>query len=238
VGKTAALRRGEILNLTVDDVDFEKETVTVQAKQEPPHTWPWQVKDKDFRELPLVPELPRLLLGLQMELPEGQPYLLLKPERYQFLMSQKKAGKLDDVARRCPKNNFTRGWRSIFRRAGVSNAEFHDLRRTCITEWLMNGLRIHEVTALAGHGDIKTTMAYYIGESETRVNRARSASSAGLGLSVSARCRARDQNAQDGQNGESSPKGSSLDGSERYKKGERGESNPRPLVPQTSALTN
>lgn len=124
----------------MDDVDFENETITIQPKQETDHTWRWVVKDKDRREVPLVPELTRLLLYLQMELPEGQPYLLLKPERYQFLMTQKQAGKLDDVARRCPENNFTRGWRSLFKRAGVSDAGFHDLRRTCITEWLENGL--------------------------------------------------------------------------------------------------
>ena len=108
----------------------------MQPKEETVHTWRWQVKDKDRRELPLVPEVTRLLLDLQVELPDGQPYLLPKPERYLHIVDLQRRGKLSDKIRRCPENNFTRDWQRIFRLAGIKDAEFHDLRRTCITEWL------------------------------------------------------------------------------------------------------
>ena len=57
---------------------------------------------------------------------------------------------------------------------------FHDLRATCITEWLENGMMPHEVQRLAGHASIDTTMNYYVGIREAMINRARQASSAAL----------------------------------------------------------
>jgi integrase len=47
------LRRGELLNLTWQDVDFDKKTVDVQAKKETAYTWEWHVKDADRRTLPI-----------------------------------------------------------------------------------------------------------------------------------------------------------------------------------------
>ncbi|TKJ32352.1 MAG: hypothetical protein CEE38_23385 [Planctomycetes bacterium B3_Pla] len=68
----------------------------------------------------------------------------------------------------------------IFSKAEVRDATFHDLRRTCITEWLENGLYPHEVMKLAGHSNINTTMDYYVSVRRNVVDRARRASEAGL----------------------------------------------------------
>jgi integrase len=76
LAKTAGLRRGEILNLTVNDVDFAKGRIAVQPKEDTKHTWRWVVKDKDRREVPLVDKAAQMLIDIQTELPEGQPYLL------------------------------------------------------------------------------------------------------------------------------------------------------------------
>ena len=148
LAKTAGLRRGEILNLTVDDIDFERDLLTVQPKEETAYTWRWQVKDKDRRELPLIPALTKLLAEIQLELPDGQPYLLIGTDRFQWMQSLMKSGKLKDELRRCPENNFERQWRGIKKRAGIKSGEFHDFRRTCITEWAEGGLHPHEVNDL------------------------------------------------------------------------------------------
>ena len=52
LGKTAGLRRGEVLNLTVNDIDFENNKIIIQAKPDTEATWRWVVKDKERREVP------------------------------------------------------------------------------------------------------------------------------------------------------------------------------------------
>jgi integrase len=180
LAKTAGLRRGEVLNLTLSDIDFAKGRVLVQPKEDTGYTWRWVVKDKDRREVPLVDEVAQLLIDIQTELPEGQPYLLLLPHRYRHLVSLKARGELTYEMCQCPDVNFGRNWKLILKKAGIEDAAFGDLRSTCITEWFEKGLLPHEVQKLAGHADIRTTMNYYVGIRESLIDRARGASSAAL----------------------------------------------------------
>ena len=181
LAKTAGLRKGEVLNITIADVDFDKGKIIAQPKQASGHTWRWVVKDKDRRELPLVDVAVQLLINIQMGLPEGQPYLLVPPARYRHLMKLEADGKLTEEMRKCPDGNFGRNWQLICRKAGVTDVTFHDLRATCITEWLEQGMMPHEVQRLAGHASINTTMKYYVGIRESMLDRAREASVAALG---------------------------------------------------------
>jgi integrase len=71
VAKTAGPRRGEVVNLTLSDIDFAKGRLIVQPKEDTRYTWRWVVKDR--REVPLVDEVAQLLIDIQTELPEGQP---------------------------------------------------------------------------------------------------------------------------------------------------------------------
>jgi len=61
----------------------------------------------------------------------------------------------------CPVNNFTRVFKKIQQHAGIESAKFHDLRRTCLTNWLTNGLGEYDVMHLAGHADFQTTHRFY-----------------------------------------------------------------------------
>ena len=180
LAKTAGLRRGEILNLTVSDVDFDKGRIIVQPKRSSSHTWRWPVKDKDRRELPLIDEAARLLTDIHAELPEEHPYLLLSPSRYDYLMDLKAEGLLIDRIAKCPEANFRRDWLMILRRAAISDGTFHDLRATCITEWFEQSMMPHEVQRLAGHASIDTTMRYYVGIRESMIDKAGSASRAAM----------------------------------------------------------
>jgi len=180
LSKTAGLRRGEVLNLTINDIDFDKGKVIVQPKPDTKSTWRWVVKDKERRELPLIESVAQLLADIITGLPEGQPYLFLSAERYEHLLMLKKSGRLIDRVAKCPEANFRRGWKLICKRAAVECVTFHDLRATCITEWLEQGMMPHEVQRLAGHSSIDTTMNYYVGIRESMIDRAREASSAAL----------------------------------------------------------
>jgi integrase len=73
LAKTAGMHRGEVLNLTVNDVDFDKAKIIVQPKADTKHTWRWVVKDKERRELPLIDEVAELLVQLQTELLDKLP---------------------------------------------------------------------------------------------------------------------------------------------------------------------
>jgi len=180
LSKTAGLRRGEVLNLTINDVDFDKGKVIVQPKPDTNSTWRWVVKDKERRELPLIDSVAQLLADIIADLPEGQPYLFLSAQRYEHLLMLKKSGKLIDRVAKCPEANFRRGWKLVCKKAAVEGVTFHDLRATCITEWLEQGMMPHEVQRLAGHSSIDTTMNYYVGIRESMIDRARQASSTAL----------------------------------------------------------
>ena len=175
-GKTAGLRRGEVLSLTRADVDFRRDVITVQPKAETQATWLWVPKDKERRRVPLIADLKVLLLKIAGELSADQPYLLLSPRRYEAMMAAREDGRLSDNMRLCPDNNFSRTFRDMCGRAKVSDVTFHDLRRTCITEWYEAGLEWHEGMKLAGHSDVKTTMKYYVAARDTLVDKARRAS--------------------------------------------------------------
>jgi hypothetical protein len=50
--------------------------------------------------------------------------------------------------------------------------EFHGLRRTCLSNWLRNGMREYEVMALAGHSNFETTHKFYVAISQDLLDRA------------------------------------------------------------------
>ncbi|MCK5604738.1 site-specific integrase, partial [Candidatus Pacearchaeota archaeon] len=170
---SAGLRRGEVLNLTVDDIDFENGVIYVQAKKESPLIWKWQPKDRDVRTLPLAAQLNNLLVKLITELPAGQPYLMLTEKRYWHLQRLRFNGLMSDRMRECPDENFSRPFKKILRRAGIKHGTFHDLRRTWVTCLLESGLEPHAVQELAGHSSVETTMRFYAGHSRPIIDRAR-----------------------------------------------------------------
>jgi len=172
LGYTAGLRRGEVLNLTVDSVDFQKGEIHVEPKKETEYTWAWTPKDKDLRGLPLLPECNRLLVKILNQLPERQPYLMLTPQRYRHLIARRKDGKMSARQRKIPDEYFNQQFRNIRKRAGTKKT-YHDLRRTFITLLLENGLKPHEAKELAGHSNIETTINFYTATRQSLAQKAR-----------------------------------------------------------------
>lgn len=171
LAKTAGLRRGEVLNLKITNVNFESSTLYVESCDSTEQTWRWSPKDYELRLLPLVDKLAKILTQTYESLPEKQPYLCLTPRRYANLIFLKRCGNLKDELRSKPDNNFNRTFRAIMKRAKVKGT-FHDLRKTCITEWAEK-LAPHEAMSLAGHSNIETTLKYYIAIRQSLVTRAR-----------------------------------------------------------------
>jgi integrase len=89
-----AMRKSELLNLTWGDIDFEEYTVFVSPKLDTDETWEWKIKDTDCRILPLMEDTVRLLVNLQNRRPEGYPYVLVPPGRYDHIQENlRKKGK-------------------------------------------------------------------------------------------------------------------------------------------------
>ncbi len=162
-GRKLGLRRGEILNLIVSDIDFEKHVVFVQPKFDTKNTWPWDLKDREERVVPLVPRLERLLIKRVDELPVGQPYVCLTRGVYQNCMELKKAGKLSERKRKLPDQNFNRRFADLKKRATVETGTCHDLRRTFTTELIEKGVPLNEAAKLLGHASTTTTEKSYVG---------------------------------------------------------------------------
>ena len=64
--------------------------------------------------------------------------------------------------------------------AGVPKGQFHDLRRTAITNWFANGMNENDVMVLAGHSNFETTHKFYLAVASDLVDRARKASACAI----------------------------------------------------------
>ena len=165
---SAGLRKSEVMNLTVGDVNFEGNYISVQSKKETAYTWCWSAKNYQVRRVPLCEGLGNLLAEIIAELQPGQPYMLLSEQRY-FGIQRLRAEWMDDRIRTCPDEN-VRPWKNILAATQIQGT-FHDLRRTAITRWTWN-MPVQDVKKLAGHADIATTMEYYAAVSNDIILRA------------------------------------------------------------------
>ena len=172
------MRRGELMNTTWRDIDFAGMTVDVSPKKDRKETWEWHIKDTDRRTLPLTSELVGLLAEHQASLPEGCPYVFIPVSRYEHIQDRRKAGKWTVEDGRSPLDNFCDHFDRIRALASIKEGTFHDLRRTCLSNWLAQGLSEFEVMRLAGHAKFETTRQFYLAVRPDAIDRARIASEA------------------------------------------------------------
>ena len=170
------LRRGELLNLTWRDIDFEAKTVDVSPKLETDEVWHWDIKDNERRTLALTEGMVTLLTEQQAIHPEGYPYIFVPAARYDHIQRLRTSQKWGTRKGRCPVNNFTREFAAIMKVAKIEDHEFHDLRRTALSNWLTNGMSEYDVMTLAGHSEFETTHRFYLVVKDDLLSRARTAS--------------------------------------------------------------
>ena len=155
----SGLRRGEILNLTWADIDFENQLIRIVPKEETAETIEWEPKDHENRVVPLSDETTQLLANLQAQCEESHPYIFITSRRLRLILRRRELGEW------CPTseviNNISRDFGVIRQRASVAKCSVHDLRRSAITNWAQK-LPIQVVQQLAGHSDISTTRKYYL----------------------------------------------------------------------------
>jgi integrase len=151
------LRRGELLALTYDDVDFENSKIMIKHNQvqvgkeiltKEPKT------ESSIREI----ELPKTLVSL------------LQKERRKYYEKKMKAGAdfkdhnlivCKEDGEPIKSNSFSQKFRRFLARHDLKKLRFHDLRHTNATLMLKYGINPKVAQQRLGHASISTTMDIY-----------------------------------------------------------------------------
>ncbi|MDE2490377.1 MAG: tyrosine-type recombinase/integrase [Elusimicrobia bacterium] len=128
------LRRDELAHLTWADIDFEREVVSVQAKDG------WHPKDYEVRHIPMTE---RLVAVLKARPRTESPYVF-----------HTQSGGAHEG------NILSRDFRRLARSCGIKGASVHTLRHTFASHLVMGGADLYTVQKLLGHSSIKTTEIY------------------------------------------------------------------------------
>ena len=125
------MRRGEILSLTWDSIDFENGLIYVS-----------QSKSGEARHVPMNNVTREILLEVRKEVETISDYVFINP----------KTG-----TRRV---NIRKAFRRTCKAAGVTGCTFHTLRHTFASHLVMRGIDLKTVSELLGHKSINMTMRY------------------------------------------------------------------------------
>lgn len=124
-------RRGELLSLTWNDVDFANGLVTVQAAY---------AKNGERRAIPMSKTLRRVLEETRNGMKSNEH--VFRTETGDRYLSP------------------TTAFESAVKRAGITDFHFHDLRHTFASRLVMAGVDLRTVQELLGHKNITMTLRY------------------------------------------------------------------------------
>ena len=158
------LRRSEVLGLKWDAIDFDSGTITIQ------HTVTgcnvdgrYTIVARDTtktkssrRTLPLTPPIRELLLRLRAEQAEnrrlcGDSYI----RGYEGYIC------VSEMGARIRPEYLSCHFEQVLERNGLRRIRFHDLRHTCASLLLANGVPMKQIQEWLGHSDFSTTANIY-----------------------------------------------------------------------------
>lgn len=158
------LRRSEVIGLKWDAIDFENKTLTVKHKVIGEYGSGKEIiiaEDKlknssSRRILPLIPHIEKMLIAEK----ERQEYYseLLKTgydKEYEGYICR------DSLGRLITPNYVTDHFRTMIKKHGLRKIRFHDLRHSCASLLLANGISMKEIQEWLGHSSYNTTANIY-----------------------------------------------------------------------------
>lgn len=133
LGVYLGLRRGEILNLQWDHVDFENDIVKIRSSEE------WHPKDREEREIPMRSTLKNYLLNWKAVSRNGTSKIV--PWNYSVI-------------------SFSQGFSRIVKKADVNKGSLHTLRHTFASHLATAGVDLLRIGRMMGHSTVVTTQIY------------------------------------------------------------------------------
>ena len=158
------LRRSEVLGLKWDAIDFQQNTITIK------HTLTSckidgkkievaadTTKTKSSRRtLPLIPQFREMLLQ-RWEMQEEYKRVCGNCYNTKYLDYIC----VDEMGNIIPPNYVTEAFPKLLARHGMRHIRFHDLRHTCASMLLKNGVPMKQIQEWLGHSDFSTTANIY-----------------------------------------------------------------------------
>jgi site-specific recombinase XerD len=130
------MRRGELINLEWNDIDFKRRKIIIRSKDK------WKPKT-DYREIPINDRLMDLLQDHKTH-NGASPYVFYR-----------------EKGRKFDKNYLRLRLMGITKECGFPDVtQVHSLRHTFASHLVMNGVDLPTVQKLMGHANINTTMIY------------------------------------------------------------------------------
>ena len=127
------MRKGEILNLTWGNINFERNRIILL-----------ETKNGDKRVVPLSNHTKGILFSIREQNSEPSFFVFPRPT------GQKPQKPLD----------IRTAWDAALERAQIKNFRFHDLRHCCASYLLMNGASLAEISEVLGHRTLAMVKRY------------------------------------------------------------------------------
>lgn len=164
LGAFYGLRRGEVVGLKWSAIDFEANTITIE------HTVTttsfegksYIIEDdttkskSSFRTLPLVPQFRTKLLEIQQE---QEAYRKLCGNSYDKEESQYIY--VNQLGKRIKPGYLTTAFPEFLVKNGFRRMRYHDLRHSCASLLLANGISLKQIQEWLGHSDFAITANTY-----------------------------------------------------------------------------
>lgn len=158
------LRRSEVIGLKWDAINYEEKTITIKRKVVNEYANGKEqiiCEDKlkttaSYRTLPLIPHIEELLLK---EKEKQEHYLGLLKSGYnrEYLDYVCK----DNLGNLITPNFVTNHFRYMIKKHSLKNIRFHDLRHSCASLLLANGISMKEIQEWLGHSTYNVTANFY-----------------------------------------------------------------------------
>ncbi|MBO1910146.1 site-specific integrase, partial [Microvirga sp. 3-52] len=165
------MRKGELLALQWDDIDFDKNTIHVRHSLSYTKLNGYQLKEpktkKSIRKVaPPSQLMDELKSHKQIKKTDRNNAVELWDGGNHFFVFSTDLGK--PFFPGVPNTWLTR----FFKRTGLKRIRFHDLRHTAATDLINKGANIHSISNRLGHSNIGTTMniyGHYLEEADQKI---------------------------------------------------------------------